>query len=112
LPAAVAWFAKIREGWLMPFDADERAYLSEGEPDTAPAPITGHEWRHLFRFRIVMGHDRRHFLCRLRAMALRPWLPGYLEIQFHMTSHDRLRRLHSLRVRDRRAILGAGAPTG
>jgi MFS family permease len=82
--AAIAWFAKIREGWQMPFDADERAYLTEGEPDAAPAPISGREWRNMFRFRIVWGMIVGTFCASYVLWLYSSWLPGYLEIQFHM----------------------------
>jgi MFS family permease len=78
------WFAMIREARAMPLDSAERAYLTEGELDVAPTPITGREWRRLFQFRIVWGMIIGCFCASYVLYLYSAWLPGYLEIQRHL----------------------------
>jgi len=84
LAVSAAWFAVIREAREMPFDAAERAYLIEGEPDEKPTPITGREWGRLFGFRIVWGMIIGSFCATYVLYLYNAWLPGYLEIQHHL----------------------------
>ena len=84
LAVAAVWFAVIREARQVKLDAAERAYLTEGEPDESPTPITGREWRNLFRLRLVWGMMIGSFCHSYVLYLYNAWLPGYLEIQHHL----------------------------
>jgi MFS family permease len=84
LVVAAVWFAVIREAHEAKLTDGERAYLTEGEPDLPPRPISGREWRNLFKFRIVWGMIIGCFCSSYVLYLYNAWLPGYLEIQHHL----------------------------
>ncbi len=68
----------------MPLDAAERGYLAEGEDAATPEPISGREWRALFRFRLIWGMIIGTFCATFVLWLYNAWLPGYLEMQHHL----------------------------
>lgn len=84
LVVAVCWFAVVREARQVPLTADERAWLAEGDEVTPPTPITGREWRSLFRFRTIWGMIIGTFCATFGPWLYNAWLPGYLEMQHHL----------------------------
>ena len=82
---AVVWMLVYRD--IREFDADptEKAYLSEDGDIDARQPIRFSEWISLFSFRttwaLLIGYSGINYL----GWIYLAWLPGYLEIQRHMS---------------------------
>ena len=55
LAVCAIWIAFFREPRSMNLDADERAYLTDGDPPVVAELITLAQWRHLFAFRSTWG---------------------------------------------------------
>jgi MFS family permease len=82
---AAIWFACFRDVNEVPLTAEERAFLTEGEEVAAPERVTFKEWRSLFRFRTTWGLILGFFGIVYMTWLFQGWLPGYLEIQRHMS---------------------------
>jgi MFS family permease len=63
---------------------EEAAYLSQGE-QSAPRRATFAEWRQLFAYRATWGMMLGFFGEVYMGWVYAAWLPGYLEIQHHMS---------------------------
>jgi MFS family permease len=85
LIVAALWYLIYRDIATAGLDAAETAYVSEGDPPGARAPTRFHEWRRLFRFRITWGMILGYFGTIYLTWVYTAWLPGYLEIERHMT---------------------------
>jgi MFS family permease len=85
LAVCVLWITCFREPRSVSLDADERAYLTDGDPPVVAEPITLAQWRHLFAFRSTWGLMIGCFGLGYCTWLYGAWLPGYLEIQRHMT---------------------------
>lgn len=85
MAVAVIWVIWFREPRHLPLDAAERAYLTEGDPPAAAEPITFAQWRYLFAFRSTWGLILGCFGLGYCTWLYGTWLPGYLEIQRHMS---------------------------
>jgi MFS family permease len=85
LAVCVLWITFFREPRNVSLDADERTYLTEGDPPVVAKPITLAQWRHLFAFRSTWGLMIGCFGLGYCTWLYGAWLPGYLEIQRHMT---------------------------
>lgn len=82
---ALAWFLFYRDAAEAHFDEDERHYLTEGEQAPVAHRITLAEWGRLFRFRTTWGLILGFFGVVYMGWLYLAWLPGYLEIQRHMS---------------------------
>ncbi len=63
----------------------EIAYCTEGDPAGRPSPVTFREWKKLFEFRTTWGMMIGFFGIIYMSYIYKAWLPGYLEIQRHMS---------------------------
>ena len=70
---SVVWYAVYREPSEVDLTAEEKAYLTDGEVPSAATRVTWAHWKHLFAYRATWG------------MVYQSWLPGYLEIERHMS---------------------------
>lgn len=82
---AAVWYYAYRDVADTQLDDPERQYLADGEEPAPAAPVRLADWRKLFRFRVtwglLFGIPGVTFLGWLYVT----WLPGYLEIQRHMS---------------------------
>jgi len=81
---ATAWFAVFRDARDTAFSREETAFLTEGE-QPSPGNVTFKEWSGLFRFRTTWGLILGFFGIVYMTWLFQGWLPGYLEIQRHMS---------------------------
>ncbi len=82
---AIVWFIVYRDPHHYDLDEGERAYLHEGEDDTRGGQVTMAEWRSLFGYRTTWGMILGNFGSGYMIWLYAAWLPGYLEIQRHMS---------------------------
>jgi sugar phosphate permease len=82
---AAIWFAVFRDTRDTPLTAEETAFLTEGEEPSTGAQVTFKEWGGLFRFRTTWGLILGFFGVVYMTWLFQGWLPGYLEIQRHMS---------------------------
>ena len=61
------------------------AFLTEGEEPQVEQPMSFKEWRSLFAFRTTWGLIIGFFGIVYVTWLFQAWLPGYLEIQRHMS---------------------------
>ncbi len=81
----VAWFFIYRDPVSHKLNQQERDYLLTGEDQTAGQTVSFAEWRRLFAFRTSWGMILGNFGSGYMIWLYAAWLPGYLEIQRHMT---------------------------
>ncbi len=83
--AAVVWFAAYRDVRDFGADDEERQYLSEDGDVATRQPVRFADWRGLFAFRatwgLLVGYGGIVYL----GWIYLAWLPGYLEIERHMS---------------------------
>jgi MFS family permease len=82
---AALWFALYREPDEVDLNAEELGYLIAGEPPTSGRRVTWGEWRQLFRYRTTWGLILGFFGIVYLVWLYQSWLPGYLEMQRHMS---------------------------
>lgn len=82
---AFAWFLIYRDAADTRLTKDEHRYLTEGEQAPVAHRVTLGEWRGLFRFRTTWGLILGFFGVVYMGWLYLAWLPGYLEIQRHMS---------------------------
>ena len=82
---AVAWLLLYRDPTEAHFSEEERHYLTEGEDARTYAPVRLAEWLALFRFRTTWGLVIGFFGVVYMGWLYLAWLPGYLEMQRHMS---------------------------
>lgn len=82
---AAAWLLLYRDAAEAHFTDEERHYLTEGEEGRTYAPVQFSEWLSLFRFRTTWGLIIGFFGIVYMGWLYLAWLPGYLEIQRHMS---------------------------
>lgn len=85
LVVGVVWFFIYRDPANRDLNAGELHYLHDGEDGTAGQAVSFAEWRHLFSFRTTWGMIFGNFGSGYMIWLYAAWLPGYLEIQRHMT---------------------------
>ncbi len=85
LVLAVIWYFLYRNPDEVPLTAEENAYRTEGDPPGQRTVVSFREWRTLFRFRTTWGMILGFFGCVYLTWIYAAWLPGYLEIQRHMS---------------------------
>ena len=84
IAVALVWFAFYRNPAKLALDADDRRYLAEDETISA-RHITFAEWRSLFAHRTTWGMVLGFFGVIYLVWVYTAWLPGYLEMQRHMS---------------------------
>jgi MFS family permease len=81
--AAVIWLAFYRAPSQLGFNASDNRYLNQAAQK--PKAVTAAEWRMLFSHRTTWGMILGFFGTIYLIWLYTAWLPGYLEIQRHMT---------------------------
>jgi sugar phosphate permease len=85
LIVSLVWFLlyrEVREAGLTP---NEQEILNDGQAPSVSTPITFAEWRRLFTFRMTWGLLLGFFGVIYLIWLFQAWLPGYLEMQRHMS---------------------------
>ena len=82
---AAVWFLLYRDPTEEHFNDQERHYLTDGEEPRSQAPVRLAEWLGLFRFRTTWGLVLGFFGVVYMGWLYLAWLPGYLEMQRHMS---------------------------
>ena len=85
LVVGLVWFFIYRDPAARGLDAEEKHYLMDGEDSSAGQPVSFAEWRSLFGYRTTWGMILGNFGSGYMIWLYAAWLPGYLEIQRHMT---------------------------
>jgi MFS family permease len=81
---ALVWFIFYRNPAKLDLDADDRRYLAADEAASA-RHISFAEWRSLFAYRTTWGMVLGFFGMIYLVWVYTAWLPGYLEMQRHMS---------------------------
>jgi MFS family permease len=85
LAMAAVWYVFYRNPTEVPLTGDETAYRTHGDPPGQRTVVTFREWKQLFRFRTTWGMILGYFGCIYLTWIYTAWLPGYLEIERHMS---------------------------
>ena len=85
IAVTAAWYLLYRDAAEAHFTEEERHYLTEGEEARTYTPVQFSEWLSLFRFRTTWGLVIGFFGVVYMGWLYLAWLPGYLEIQRHMS---------------------------
>src|ERR1700744_1398597 len=85
LVVASVWFFLYRNPDEVALTAQENAYRVEGDPPGQRTKVSFREWKLLFRFRTTWGMVFGYFGCIYLTWIYTAWLPGYLEIERHMS---------------------------
>jgi MFS family permease len=81
----LVWWAVYRDPGDYALTSDERHYLEHGEDGTHGGRVTFAEWKSLFRYRTTWGMIFGNFGNGYMIWLYAAWLPGYLEIQRHIS---------------------------
>ena len=82
---AGVWFLNYRNPGDIALTSDETLYRTQGDPPGERTRVTWREWKLLFRFRTTWGMILGYFGCIYLTWIYTAWLPGYLEIERHMS---------------------------
>jgi sugar phosphate permease len=82
---AVCWYIVYRNPTEVALTPEEIAYRTQGDPPGERTKVTFREWKLLFRFRSTWGMILGYFGCIYLTWIYTAWLPGYLEIERHMS---------------------------
>ncbi|CCE08952.1 putative transporter [Bradyrhizobium sp. STM 3843] len=85
LIVAAAWCVLYRNPEEMALTPQENVYRTQGDPPGQRTKVTFREWKLLFRFRTTWGMVAGYFGCIYLTWIYTAWLPGYLEIERHMS---------------------------
>ncbi len=85
LVVAALWYIFFREPREANLSQEERDHLTEGEPPTPSQPVDFAQWRQLFAYRSMWGLMLGCFGLGYVSWLYGAWLPGYLEIERHMS---------------------------
>jgi len=85
LVVAAFWYLLYRNPGEVDLTAPENAYRTQGDPPGQRTKVTFAEWKLLFRFRTTWGMIFGYFGCIYLTWIYTAWLPGYLEIERHMS---------------------------
>ena len=85
LAMAAVWYGAYRNPTEVALTAEETAYRVQGDPPGQRTQVTLGEWKRLFRFRSTWGMILGYFGCIYLTWIYTAWLPGYLEIERHMS---------------------------
>jgi sugar phosphate permease len=86
LIAAAIWTLLYRDPDSVGLSAEEHAYLANGTAQGTPSKPTFGEWRSLFAYRTTWGMILGFFGSVYLNWVYLTWLPGYLEIERHMST--------------------------
>lgn len=84
LLGAVGWFSLYRDPDLSALNSEDRAYLVENKVGER-SPVTLARWRRLFSYRSMWGMILGAFCSGYAIWMYGTWLPGYLEMQHHVS---------------------------
>ncbi|MDE2006145.1 MAG: MFS transporter [Rhodospirillales bacterium] len=79
------WWAVYRDPESCALNAEEQRYLDDGEDHTHGERVSFAEWRSLFGYRTTWGMIFGNFGNGYMIWLYAAWLPGYLEIQRHIS---------------------------
>jgi sugar phosphate permease len=85
LIVAALWCVIYRNPGELALTAQENTYRTQGDPPGQRTKVTFAEWKLLFRFRTTWGMIFGYFGCIYLTWIYTAWLPGYLEIERHMS---------------------------
>ena len=85
LVVAALWCVIYRNPGEVALTAQENTYRTQGDPPGQRTKVTFAEWKLLFRFRTTWGMIFGYFGCIYLTWIYTAWLPGYLEIERHMS---------------------------
>ena len=85
LAMAAVWYVFYRNPSDVDLTAEENAYRTHGDRPGERTVVTLGEWRQLFRFRTTWGMILGYFGCIYLTWIYTAWLPGYLELERHMS---------------------------
>ena len=85
LLVAALWFTVYRNPEQIALTAEENTYRTQGDPPGQRTRVTWAEWKQLFRFRTTWGMICGYFGCIYLTWIYTAWLPGYLELERHMS---------------------------
>ncbi len=85
LAIAAVWYVFYRNPSDVDLTAEETAYRTHGDPPGQRTVVTLREWKQLFRFRTTWGMILGYFGCIYLTWIYTAWLPGYLELERHMS---------------------------
>jgi sugar phosphate permease len=85
LIVAALWYVLYRNPDGVALTPQENAYRTQGDPPGQRTKVTFREWKLLFRFRTTWGMIFGYFGCIYLTWIYTAWLPGYLEIERHMS---------------------------
>jgi len=80
---ALVWFAVYRNPHTAELSANDRAYLAANR--AAEVQVTSAQWARLFHFRAIWARMLLAFCAGYAIRMYQTWLPGYLEMQQHMS---------------------------
>jgi len=82
---AILWYLMYRHPDEAGLTAEDRDHLMEGDSDAANRRLTFPDWMRLFRSRTMWGMILGSFGTIYVGWIFQAWLPGYLEMQRHMS---------------------------
>jgi MFS family permease len=85
LAMAAVWYVFYRNPSDIDLTEQEIAYRTQGDPPGQRTVVTFREWRQLFGFRTTWGMILGYFGCIYLTWIYTAWLPGYLELERHMS---------------------------
>jgi cyanate permease len=85
LAMAAVWYFVYRNPSELALTPEENAYRTQGDPPGQRVKVSFREWKLLFRFRTTWGMILGYFGCIYLTWIYTAWLPGYLEIERHMS---------------------------
>jgi sugar phosphate permease len=85
LIVAALWYVLYRNPDGVALTPQENTYRTQGDPPGQRTKVTFREWKLLFRFRTTWGMIFGYFGCIYLTWIYTAWLPGYLEIERHMS---------------------------
>jgi sugar phosphate permease len=85
LVVAAVWYFVYRDPTDLKLTSEENTYRTQGDPPGQRTQVTFREWKLLFRFRTTWGMILGYFGCIYLTWIYTAWLPGYLEIERHMS---------------------------
>jgi sugar phosphate permease len=85
LLVAALWFLLYRNPTEVALTVQENTHRVQGDPPGQRTKVTFREWKLLFRFRTTWGMVFGYFGCIYLTWIYTAWLPGYLEIERHMS---------------------------
>jgi sugar phosphate permease len=85
LVVAAVWYWLYRDPGAVALTTAENRYRTEGDTTGEGKPVTMSEWRRLFACRTTWGMIMGFFGAIYITWVFTAWLPGYLELQRHMS---------------------------